>query len=114
MVHCSIETRSWTGQTKGQNSGSVRRVKPDYGNWMIISKSFETVLTIHIYYVIYGLSKQSFCVQLVDHLQCFVIRIGQRLTKPVLLHSRRKLQAKNQVQLDILWFHSAESADVCL
>ena len=76
-----IETRLWTGQTKGQNSGS------DYGNRTIISKFFETVPTNRIYHVICRFSQLS--------LQCFVIRIG------LLPHSRR-LQAKNQVQLDIL------------
>ena len=85
------------GLDKGQNSGSVKRVKSDCGSGMIF-KFFGTVLTNRIYRVVYRLSQLSFCVQLVDHLQYFVKRIGRRLTKPLLPHSPRS-QAKIKYNL---------------
>ena len=66
LVNWLLITHSWARQANGQNWGGNR----------MISKLFETVLANRIYHVVCRLSQLSFCVQLVGHLQYFLIRIS--------------------------------------
>ena len=80
------------------DSGSVKR--SEFG----LDRAYS------IYRVVCRLFQLSFCVQLVDHLQRLVVRIHRRLTKPP---SWGRLDAKNQVQLDLRKFYYFESVRRC-
>ena len=99
VLGCQV---SFDKLTPDQHAYRDRGVNSDYGNGVTRYKYFEKGLTNSIYHVICRLFQQLFRVRLVDHLQRLVVRIHRRLMNTP---SWGRLDAKNQVQLDLRRLH---------